>query len=152
VSGGGAFQSNNAGASFDALANAPQLACIGQREDGELFACGANWQPDFKAVAKSADAVEWNKVFRFVELAGPLECAAGTPQADMCGSLWPMVQEQFGTTGPGTCGVVEPTHDTPPSKPSGGCCGASNGSVGQLGATALLVALCGAHTLRRRRR
>jgi hypothetical protein len=151
--GGGTFQSINGGASFDALVNAPQLACVGQREDGELFGCGANWQPDFKAVAKSADAATWNKVFRFVELAGPLECPAGTPQADTCGGLWPAVQEQFGTTGP-TCGAPEPAPEpapdvTQPRPSGGGCCGASNGS---LGATALLAALCGALTLRRRRR
>jgi hypothetical protein len=150
--GGGSFQSTNAGASFAELANAPQLACIGQREDGEVFGCGANWQPDFKAVAKSGDAATWNKVFRFVELAGPVECPAGTPQAEMCGSLWPSVQEQFGTTGP-ACGAPEPMPDVTPPRPSGGgCCGVSNGSLGSLGASALLAALCGAITLRRRRR
>jgi hypothetical protein len=150
--GGGSFQSTNGGASFDALVNAPQLACVGQRDDGELFGCGANWQPDFKAIAKSPDAATWDKVFRFVELAGPLECPAGTPQADKCSSLWPAVQEQFGTTGP-TCGAPEPVPDVIPPRPSGGgWCGASNGSLGSLAATAVLAALCGALTLRRRRR
>jgi len=149
--GGGSFQSSNGGASFDPLPGPPQLACIGQRDDGELFGCGANWQPDFKAIAKSADGASWDKVFRFVELAGPLECNAGTAQADTCSGLWPMVQQQFGTTGP-TCGAPEPTPDVTPPKPSGGCCGASNGSLGSLGATVLLSALVGAHALRRRRR
>ena len=79
----------------------PQLACLGQRSDG-LFGCGANWVPDYKAVAASADGDSWNKVFRFVQLAGPLNCPAGTKEHDMLlrrqwggdGGL----QQQFGAT------------------------------------------------------
>jgi hypothetical protein len=146
--GGGAFESTNGGAAFAPLSGPPQLACVGQREDGELFGCGANWEPDFKAIAKSADASSWDKVFRFVELAGPLECPAGTAQAEVCGAQWPNVQQQFAATGPATCGAAPDAT----AKSSGGCCDASGGSLGQLGASCLLAALCGVQTLRRRRR
>lgn len=145
--GGDAFRSVDRGATFEPMTNAPQLGCVGQRGDGSLFGCGANWEPDFKAVARSSDGASWSKVFRFVELAGPVECAPGTPQHDLCGAQWPAVQEQFGTTGP-TCGDVAPDTTPPPAR-SGGCC-QSGRSPGELGAIALLAALCGAFTLRRR--
>lgn len=149
--GGGAFFSGDGGATFSPMAAAPQLACVGQGDDGELYGCGANWQPDFKAVAKSADGASWDKVFRFVELAGPVECAPGTPQHDTCGGLWPALQAQFGSTGASSC--VPLYDDTPPRKPStGGCCDAGDGAPGQLVALGLLAAACGLVILRRRPR
>jgi hypothetical protein len=147
--GGGAFTSRDGGATFSAMPGAPQLACVGQRDDGALYGCGANWQPDFKAVARSADGAAWDKVFRFVELAGPLECPAGTAQRETCGALWPAVQQQFGTTGPQSCGREPGPDQTPPPATPAGCCEAGGGS---LGAIALLGALSCAVTLRRRRR
>jgi hypothetical protein len=147
--GGGSYQSSD-GASFAAMAEAPQLACVGQRGDGALFGCGANWEPDFKAVARSNDGAVWDKVFRFVELAGPLQCPAGTAQHEMCEGMWPALQQQFGATGPTCSSSPEPDVDArqdvrPPR--SGGCCDAA---PGELGPTIALAALCGA-ALRRRR-
>jgi hypothetical protein len=152
--GGGAFHSTDGGATFAAMENPPQLGCVGQRDDGSLFGCAANWQPDFKAVARSSDGLRWNKVFRFVELAGPLECPADAAQTTMCAGQWPALQQQFGTTGPSTCNG-EPTPDTTPPRRSGGCCqtGASGATEsGELIALAALTGLSGAIVLRRRRR
>ncbi len=140
--GGGSFQSTDGGAVFSPMTSPPELACIGQRDDGELFGCGANWQPDFKALAKSVDGETWDKVFRFVELAGPLECDAGTGQHDVCEPQWPTLQQQFGSTGPPPC---------PPPKKAG-CCDAGAAAPGELVAIGLVTALCGAVVLRRRRR
>jgi hypothetical protein len=149
--GGGAFRSSDRGATFATMTTAPQLGCVGQRADGTLFGCGANWQPDFKAVARSRDGMSWDKVFRFVELAGPVECPAGTPQQDVCAAQWPALQEQFGTTGPTACGGDVTPDTTPPPPRSGGCC-QTGGSPGELGVIALVTALCSMLTLRRRRR
>jgi hypothetical protein len=147
--GAGGFYSSNGGATFAPMTTAPQLACAGGRDDGELFGCGTNWQPDYKAIARSSDGVSWDKVFRFVELAGPLECPVGTGQHDLCGGQWPSLQEQFGATGP-TCNGEAPAPDTtPPVKRSGGCCDA--GSPDGPGAI-WLAGLCGAIVLRRRSR
>jgi hypothetical protein len=142
------FRSTDRGASFQPLTGAPQLACIGQRGDGAVFGCGVNWGPDFKAIARTGDGAAWSKVFQFSELAGPVDCPAGTAQHDLCSGLWPAVQNQLGATGP-TC-RAEPTPDnTPRPKKSGGCCdaGAPSGGLGALA----LAALCGGATLRRRR-
>jgi len=157
--GGGSFESADGGATFTAMVNAPQLACVGQRDDGRIYGCAANWEPDNKAVAVSTDDRTWSKVFRFVELAGPVECPAGTMQHDTCGAQWPAVQQQFGTTGP-TCGASAPPPAQPPPdaappaiKPAaGGCCDAGADAAGQLGALGLLAAVCGAVLLRGRRR
>src|SRR6185295_14737818 len=83
--GGGAFASSDGGVSFSAMSGAPQLACIGAQDDGRIYGCGANWEPDEKAVAVSTDTGTWSKVFRFVELAGPLDCPDATPEHDVCG-------------------------------------------------------------------
>ena len=141
---GGSFQSTNGGLTFEPMGSAPQLACLGQREDGQLFGCGANWQPDFKAVARSGDGgATWDRVWRFVELAGPLSCPSGTPEHDSCDlAQWPNLQAQFGTTGP-SCGVVPDgppdASGTPPQKKTG-CCDASDGAPLTFGLT-ILVAL-----------
>jgi hypothetical protein len=107
--GGGSFASSDGGLSFSAMVDAPQLACVGAQDDGRIYGCGANWEPDEKAVAMSTDSRSWSKVFRFVELAGPIDCPAATPEHDTCGGEWPAVQDQFRATGPGTCPLVAPS-------------------------------------------
>jgi hypothetical protein len=145
--GGGSYQSSD-GTMFTPMATAPQLACVGQRGDGVLFGCGANWEPDFEAVARSLDGGSWDKVFRFVELAGPLSCPAGTTQHDVCEGMWPTLQQQFGATGP-TCSE-QPADEERPRRRSG-CCDA--GTPGELGlvSTGALAVLCVAAVRRRRR-
>lgn len=147
--GGGAFESTDRGATFAAMENPPQLACIEQRDDGRIYGCGANWEPDDKAVAESTDGKTWSKLFRFVELAGPVDCPAGTPETDTCGSLWPSVAQQFGVTGAPMCGV--PPIEAPVPRQGGGCCEAGDASPGQLGALGMLTVVGGAVGLRRRR-
>jgi MYXO-CTERM domain-containing protein len=143
---GGSFVSTNGGMTFSAMANPPQLLCLGQRSDGQLFGCGQNWDPDFKAVSRSTDAASWQKVFRFVELDGPLACPAGTAEHDVCAPLWPGLRDQFGSTG-STCGLAsDPPAGEPPAKKSGGCCEVDGGPGG------LVVALGAGGLLLRRRR
>lgn len=145
----GSYTSANAGAAFTALSGTPRLGCVGRRGDGLLFGCGANWQPDFKAIARSTDATSWDKVFRFVEMAGPLECPAGTAETDTCGPMWPVMQSQFATTGP-ACGAE--SHDTTPDAPvtatptNPGCCDAGASPIGLVWSIAI-----GGLILRRRR-
>lgn len=129
--------------------NAPQLACLGKR-GAELFACGANWNPDFKSVGRSVDGAHWSKVTRFVEIAGPLECPAGSPQKTLCDPVWygdTGLQAQFGTTGPACTAPILPDA-TPVKKPAaGGCCDSGEArGAGMLGV--LVAALLG----RKRRR
>jgi hypothetical protein len=135
---GGSFVSSTAGQSFQAMASPPQLDCLGQRDDGALIGCGANWTPDNMAVAKSADGgASWQKVWRFVEMYGPLDCPAGTPEHDTCGDqLWPNLAASFACTGP-ACGALQgqvygagATTDTTPVKKKSGCCDASGGAAG----------------------
>lgn len=147
---GGSFSSADGGATFAPMTNPPQLACLGQKA-GVLYGCGANWDPDHKAVARSADATTWDKVFRFVELAGPLACPAGTPEHDVCAPLWPALQQQFGATG-STCGVApgDPVPDTTPAVKRSGCCDAGEGAPIGL-AWAFAVGLALARPRRRRR-
>jgi len=149
--GGGSFQSSDGGATFAPMTAAPQLACVGQRADGTIYGCGANWQPDNKAIARSVDGATWEKVFRFVELAGPVACPAGTPQHDTCGAQWPALQQQFGATGPTGC-HAPPIPAPAPARKAGGCCDAGDRSAREPGAIGLLAALIGATLLRRRRR
>lgn len=149
--GGSAYRSKNAGTSFELMANAPQLACLGVSPGGDFIGCAANWQPDFAAIVRSRDgAATFEKVWRFVEMAGPLQCAAGTPEEDTCNqAMWKSVKAQFGATGP-TCGpnvVPDGPGDGTVSPPkSSGCCDSSGGPVGLLWASPI------AWWLRRRRR
>lgn len=131
----------------------PQLGCMAQKADGTLVGCGANWAPDYMAVGRASQPLAWQKLFRFVELAGPVQCAAGTTSQVSCDSLWPALQAQFGATGPGTCGALADLEvvdlATPPGKGGSGCCDAGGGTP--TGALAL-SAIAGAILLRRRQR
>jgi hypothetical protein len=89
--------SPNRGASWSLTAAQPQMGCVGERGDGELFACGANWEPDHFALGRSTTGQTWQTVLEFREIAGPLECAPGTLQFDECTvKLWPSLAEQLG--------------------------------------------------------
>jgi hypothetical protein len=139
IMGGPAYVSTDGGKSFNPLANAPQLACVAKRADGTLFGCAANWDPDFKAVAKSTDGgATWDKVWRFVEIAGAVQCADGTVQHDTCDvALWDCpscqtdLKRQFGAKGP-SCGAAaaDPPITQPPKKD--GCCDAGTGAQASL--------------------
>lgn len=142
----GTFQSTDGGATFSLLAGSPQLECLARRPDGTIVGCGANWEPDFKAVATTTDLADWSKKFRFVELAGPLECPDGTMQRDVCDQeLWTGLQQQFASKGPTdpACAVPQNPVDGPiEENPNGGCCDASSGPASaMLFACATLVVL-----------
>lgn len=128
--GGPVYRSTTAGTMFEPMANAPQLACLGVAPGGDLIGCAANWEPDFAAVVRSTDgAASFAKVWRFVELAGPLACAAGTAEEDTCHQVqWETVKTQFGATGP-TCGanIRDGAPDGTATPKSSGCCDAGGG-------------------------
>jgi len=141
---GGALRSADGGATFERVAGTPQLGCLGSH-GGRLVGCGANWQPDDKAVARaSADGAAWDKLLRFRELAGPLACGPGTTVHEKCAPLWPGIQRQFGAVAPAACPdpppepAAAPPPPTPPTqKAGGGCCDAGGGPGSPLGAAAL---------------
>jgi hypothetical protein len=150
--GGPTYKSVDGGVTFTQLTGVPEMACITQDANGDLLGCGANWEPDFAAVARSGDGgATWAKQWRFIEMADALKCPAGTEQHDTCDvSLWDCpgcltdLKRQFGATGP-TCGVA--ATDSPVPKKSTGCCGVGD-PVGAL--WALVVALVLAPSRRRR--
>ncbi|MBA3453175.1 MAG: hypothetical protein H0T42_08785 [Deltaproteobacteria bacterium] len=130
----------------------PQLGCLAQRPNGELVGCGANWHPDYMAVGRTNNPVTWQKLFRFVELSGPLQCAPGTTTHTDCEPQWPALAQQFGVTGPpAVCGGsvdAPPAIDGPPNKGETGCCDA--GAPGS-GASLLGLGVFVAGRRRRRR-
>jgi len=130
IMGGPAYESSDGGMTFPPLTTAPQqLACVAKRADGTLFGCGANWDPDFEAVARSNDGgATWSKTWRFVETQGALKCPEGTVQHDTCdATLWDCpscmtdLKRQFGAKG-STC-LPHDVDVTPPIKK--GCCDGS---------------------------
>jgi uncharacterized protein (TIGR03382 family) len=138
ITGGPAWVSTNAGASFEPLTTAPvELTCLAQRtSDAALFGCAPNWLVDengstpYKAIVRSNDTgATWDKVWRFVDMADALQCPEGTVQRDKCDlAQWDCpscasdLKRQFGVKGP-TCGAYASEPKPPP--PKKGCCDAS---------------------------
>lgn len=98
-------------------------------------------------MTKSTDGGQtWQKVWRFVELYGPLACPDGTPEHDTCDlGQWQNIKAQFGATGP-TCGLNagDPSagDPAPVKKKTGGCCDAGDGApISALWAFGVLVLL-----------
>jgi hypothetical protein len=142
---GGSHRSTDDGLSFGPMAGAPRANCLADRA-GTLFACGANWEPDHFSLGRSVDGQVWTKVFRFVELDGPLACPPGTVQHDTCEvEEWPGLRRSFGIPG----GDVDAGVD-PPAAP-GGCCDASGAAAAAIPAAAIGV-LIGVGVWRARRK
>jgi hypothetical protein len=136
------YRSDDGGASFAPVAGGPGLGCLGLKPDGTVIGCAGDLD-DLMAVGQSPDAADWNKILRFSELAGALDCPAGTPTHDVCDlELWPVLEQQFGVTGPtqGPCAVPQP--DT-----GGGCC--ESGGASPFGLA--LIALATLWTIGRKR-
>ncbi len=146
----GVYRSGDGGATFERLTDSPQLACLARRSDGTLAGCAPNWDPDFMAVGRSSDAAQWEKIFRFVELAGPVSCPAGTVGREVCDQqLWPALQAQFGATGPRCGGDTDLAGDTTPPE-AGGCCDAGDRAPIGVSVLGLIVAWVLAYRPRRR--
>jgi hypothetical protein len=115
--------STDGGLTFAPYAGAPTLACAELSPSGALHGCGANWEPDFAAIARD-DGNAWTKLFRFTELAGPLACPADSGQTKICEPLWTPLDVELMTTGP-VCGTLATDGGTtikPPTPPES-CCG-----------------------------
>lgn len=134
--GGPTYASTDGGATFTQMTGVPELACIVHGPDGSLLGCGANWEPDFKAIARSTDGgATWTKVWRFVEMNDAVQCDPGTVQHDTCDvMLWDCptcgtdLKRQFTAKGP-SCGAAAADPSTP-NKPGGGCCDAGGDPAG----------------------
>ncbi len=130
------YRSTDRGVTFTACEHGPKMACIDERSDGTLFACGANWDPDLFTLGRSEDATAWTKVVRFHEMSGPLICPTGTAQHDVCElQQWPALREQFQVSGPIDGGPSAAADAGPGGGEGSGCCDASSGGAG----TVLLV-------------
>ena len=89
--------SNDGGATFTAPTTEPKMGCVFERGPGELLACGANWEPDNFALARSTDGGNtWDKIVRFSEIAGPLSCGEESPQFECAAKDWPPLCIQLG--------------------------------------------------------
>ena len=76
--GGPAFHSRDGGVTFEPIAGAPPLACLGIAPDGDVIGCAPT------SLVRSHAGGAWTPIWRFGELAGPLACPAGTPEHDRC--------------------------------------------------------------------
>lgn len=139
--------SRDAGLTFQPAAEQPRLACLGEREGGTLFGCGANWEPDNFALGSSDDGETWTKVYRFSETTGPLECPAETAQAECAAETWPALCSMLGIC-PGIpdAGAEEEVDE------GGGCCKVAGGRVDAGWIPGLALVLFGLARRRRARR
>ncbi len=132
--------------SWTTPAQEPKLGCLGERpSDQSLFACGSNWDPDNFSFGRTPDdAQSWDKVMRFIDIAGPLDCPAETQQ-DSCETLrWPSLCLMFGIcTDGGDAGAVGPDASVAIIDPSedGGCFGCQSSGLGGLTSIVLVLGL-----------
>jgi uncharacterized protein (TIGR03382 family) len=150
----GSYRSTDLGLTFQPLTTSLQVGCLVETPDhAKVWACAQNYGPDNMSIASSADGASWTKVFKFEELAAPLDCPAGTDQHDTCvATIWCGLRQQLGITstviacaGPVDGPAPDAAKPPPPTKP-GGCCDTSGQPSGLM--LAGLVAL----VLARRRR
>jgi photosystem II stability/assembly factor-like uncharacterized protein len=148
--GAGVRVSADRGVTWTEPAVQPRMQCVAERGDGTIYGCGANWAPDYFALASSTDASSWMPVHQFQEIAGPLACEPGTIQHDGCAAiLWPSLAEQLGVpVGGADAGPVDDAA-TPPDAGAGA--GVDTPRGGGCGCNAGLAAMLAWLPLRRRR-
>ncbi len=130
----GAEVSQNGGTSWTPLTNPPQINCLTENAAHEVWACTQNYDTmngsgavipgDGYGIMKTTDLASWTGVLKFQDIAGPVDCAAGTIQHDTCVSMrWCGLRTQLGITATGgvDCSVDGPPpdgglHVHPPSK------------------------------------
>ena len=148
--------------SWEAPASEPRIACLGERDDGVLFACVPHAQPDLRVLVRSTDAQSWETVLRFRDLAeddhGPLECPADTVQAMTCvPEAWPplvcvdLLLDVPMCAGSPDAGVGGGDDDGPGGG-DGGCCRVGPGGGAGAGLPGLLAVLWLVSRTRRRSR
>lgn len=113
----GLFHSTNDGASWGAPETSPQAGCL-TRARGETWRCTDNYADGASVIRYSSSAADSSPVLRFADVVAPLDCPAGSPVADVCVPLWPLVQVYgLGTQTP------TPTQASTPTSPGGDCGG-----------------------------
>jgi hypothetical protein len=60
------------------------VSCLTELSGGELWVCADNFGSDRMGIGRSTDAETWTKVMTMLDLAGPIDCPAGTVQKDEC--------------------------------------------------------------------
>ena len=127
--------SRDGGVTWERAAEEPRLACIGERSDGVLFGCGANFDPDNFALGRSDDGETWDAVFHFEETAGPLACPTDSAQAECALATWPTQCEALGAC---PRGGGDPAGDDEGGG-DGGCCRVGGETGGSLLPVAAVV-------------
>ena len=131
----GVHRSSDRGANWE-HSGSPEMCCVAETEQGQLYACGANWAPDNFALGISDDGVSWQKVMTFAEVGSAHACPSGTLQSDLCAvARWPGICKSFACSE-----ATEPPVSHPPVgvEDSSGCSLGRASRVG--GAPALLLA------------
>ncbi len=91
-------RSRDGGKTFEKLSAPVQNVCA-RLVAGQLYACGSPFTEGW-ALARTADAdAGFTPVLQLREVAGPLQCPAGTPVATRCNAFWPALAEQLRTYG-----------------------------------------------------
>jgi len=167
-------------ATWDPVPNAPHINCLVENSAGELWACTQNYgamqiPSDDAGIMKTTDLTSWTKVLRFQDIAGPVDCPAGTRQHDQCvydcadmtydmdpaqcpnltPRSWCILKNQLGITSTAiVCPLPEvdapPEVDGPKVSNKPGCCGV--GDTGGAPAALALSLAVGAVIVRTRRR
>ena len=132
------------------LVGAPHINCLVENAAGEVWACTHNYDSptlpaDGFGIMKSVTLATWTGVLKFQDIAGPVDCAAGTTQRDLCvesvegaPSAWCCLEQQLGITSsavdcssaPRACGSV--ATDVTVVAPKGCCNTSGNGAPAAL--------------------
>ena len=111
----GSFVSANGGTTWTPLVNPPHISCLYENAAKEVWACTQNYgmpgvDSDGYGLMKTTDLATWTGVLHFQDIAGPVQCAPTTVQAQQCiapyqppggmlmPSIWCCLVQQLGIT------------------------------------------------------
>jgi len=106
---GSAYLYAEDGVEFGLVTNAPPGIGLGLQADNTMLATRFELVND--ALAEGTRADGFTPRFSFVAVDGPLECAEGTHGADICGPLYPLLEQSLGLVEPVDTGGSEGSGD-----------------------------------------
>lgn len=89
------YRSVDTGETFTRLDAPSREACALRHHEDTLYGCGNSIADDFSLAVSENGGDDWQHIFSWPELNGPLACPPGSPVEQICNPIWPRLDSEI---------------------------------------------------------